>query len=324
MNFQLDRQLTIPIGTQLRGQIEYGIICGELEPGSQLPKVRDLAESLGVSPVTVSNVYKELGVKKLLVSKPGQGTFVAAEIGSLKDSETNLYSVNRMIDNLLNLAQKQGIASYQLIQMIQLRQKKDEGVGISLLFVGLFSEATSFYAAQIQRELSPHDHVQAITLKELASNNLSLDLKRFDLALCSRHCLKEAQNSLPITLAVSPIGFLPSEETRSLLAQFEPMTRIGVVATYPEFLGVLKNSVIKFAPHVDVVSTAVLDDIDVDMLIGSCDVIIYASGSEIILSKLPSYIPAIEFRHIPDPRDFKQTIQPQLDQLRRKIYALNP
>jgi hypothetical protein len=33
MEFRLDRDLPIPVGTQLRGLIEYGIGCGQLLPG---------------------------------------------------------------------------------------------------------------------------------------------------------------------------------------------------------------------------------------------------------------------------------------------------
>ena len=43
--------------TQLRALIEYGIACGELAAGRALPSVRELAERIGVAPMTVSQVY---------------------------------------------------------------------------------------------------------------------------------------------------------------------------------------------------------------------------------------------------------------------------
>ena len=57
MEFFVDRELPVPLRTQLQGLIEYGIACGELAPGEILPSVRELAEKVGVAPMTVSQVY---------------------------------------------------------------------------------------------------------------------------------------------------------------------------------------------------------------------------------------------------------------------------
>ena len=78
MNLRIDRDLPVPFGVQLRGLIEYGIACGELAPGSRLPSVRELAALLGLAPMTVSQVYKELKASGLLEGRAGAGTCVAA------------------------------------------------------------------------------------------------------------------------------------------------------------------------------------------------------------------------------------------------------
>ena len=54
MEFRVDRDLPIPLGTQLRGLIEYGVGCGQLLPGEQLPSVREMADMTGVAPMTVA------------------------------------------------------------------------------------------------------------------------------------------------------------------------------------------------------------------------------------------------------------------------------
>ena len=50
----LDRALPVPLGTQLRGLIEFGIALGELPAGQRLPSVRELAERANIAPMTVS------------------------------------------------------------------------------------------------------------------------------------------------------------------------------------------------------------------------------------------------------------------------------
>ena len=45
-------------------------------PGDQLPRVREVAESLAINPNTVLKAYRELEHDGLVEGRPGQGTFV--------------------------------------------------------------------------------------------------------------------------------------------------------------------------------------------------------------------------------------------------------
>ncbi|MEI2422099.1 GntR family transcriptional regulator, partial [Arthrospira platensis SPKY2] len=75
MPIRIDRDLPVPVPLQLQGQIEYGVTSGDFPPGSRLPSVRELAADLGVSPVTVSAVYRRLRSAGLIDGAPGRGTF---------------------------------------------------------------------------------------------------------------------------------------------------------------------------------------------------------------------------------------------------------
>src|SRR5260221_8800188 len=75
MPFNIDPDLPVPLGNQLRGAIEYGIACGQLPPGWRLPTVRAMAGELGVAPMTVSRVYAELKAAGLVETNAGHGTF---------------------------------------------------------------------------------------------------------------------------------------------------------------------------------------------------------------------------------------------------------
>jgi len=56
----LDKTSSVPVSVQLRGALEYGIATGDIPPSTRLPSGRRLASHLGLSPVTVSNVYAAL------------------------------------------------------------------------------------------------------------------------------------------------------------------------------------------------------------------------------------------------------------------------
>src|SRR5690242_17083625 len=73
----LDRSLPVPIGTQLRGLIRYGISSGALARGSRLPSIKGVADASGLAPMTVAGAYRALRETGLIVTRPGAGTYVA-------------------------------------------------------------------------------------------------------------------------------------------------------------------------------------------------------------------------------------------------------
>lgn len=79
MQFSLDPKSGVPIYVQLKDQIKYQVASRGLQPGVQLPTVRQLAVDLRVNPNTVARVYAELEAEGLLTTQRGKGTFVAAK-----------------------------------------------------------------------------------------------------------------------------------------------------------------------------------------------------------------------------------------------------
>lgn len=70
----------VPYYRQVVDQVSQLIRSGRIRPGSQLPSVRDLAQQLLVSVITVRRAYQDLETAKLIVLRQGQGTFVADAI----------------------------------------------------------------------------------------------------------------------------------------------------------------------------------------------------------------------------------------------------
>jgi len=75
-NFHVDSDSPTPIYAQLDRSIRAAIATGELEPGSQLPTVRQLAVDLAVNANTVAKVYTQLERDGILETRRGVGTFV--------------------------------------------------------------------------------------------------------------------------------------------------------------------------------------------------------------------------------------------------------
>jgi len=75
--FAIDPSDELPVGLQLTWRLRALIATGRLASGERLPSFRRLADWAGVNVNTVRAVYAGLEREGLVVSRHGQGTFVA-------------------------------------------------------------------------------------------------------------------------------------------------------------------------------------------------------------------------------------------------------
>ena len=321
MKIRLDRDLPVSLSQQLRGQIEYGIVCGELPPGSQLPSVRELAQQLGIGVVTVSQVYKELQQGGLLESHHGRGTFVAESSPGTSKHQGRTLELQRHIDGLIGLAERLGFSKSELARVVNARLGRHTSAEtLHLTFVGIFPEATRAYVADLRTMLHSHDRIDAVVLEQLETEPKTLKAaRRSDLIVATAHRKALVQSAVGAKVPVVGLGFIPSERTRMALAELGPRTRLGILSTFPDFLPTMKAGIERFAAHIDAPLTGVLGDGEsVRWLVQNCDVIVYATGSERVLEGLPEHIRAFEYRHVPDPRSVERDLLPVLGRIREE------
>ena len=78
--FAIDPSDEVPVGLQLTWRLRALISTGQLASGERLPSFRRLAEWAGVNLNTVRTVYEGLEADGLVISRQGQGTFVATGV----------------------------------------------------------------------------------------------------------------------------------------------------------------------------------------------------------------------------------------------------
>jgi DNA-binding transcriptional regulator YhcF (GntR family) len=312
MEFFIDRELPVPIRTQLQGLIEYGITCGQLAPGEALPSVRELAEKLGVAPMTVSQVYADLKAASLIDTRPGAGTFVSDSQPARMAVRTDSSSLHRHIDELIDESRALGIRSADLVSLVSARVFYRDAVGprLRIVMIGLFQDATASYARFIAARLGRDVTVEPLTIAALERDPKARAVANSaDLAVTIANRHRDVTVLVQNTKVVT-ISFTPSEETRRALASLDSLARILVVSRFPEFLPVMKNGVQRFAPHVSEITAAALETPGLDEMIAHATVVIYASGAESVLSDVPAGQQAIEYRHAPDTADIERVIVP--------------
>jgi DNA-binding transcriptional regulator YhcF (GntR family) len=72
----LDTSAPEPPYEQIRAQVAEQVASGELRPGTRLPTVRALAETLGVAANTVARAYRELEHAGVVTTAGRAGTIV--------------------------------------------------------------------------------------------------------------------------------------------------------------------------------------------------------------------------------------------------------
>jgi GntR family transcriptional regulator len=118
--------------TPLWKQVEEGlrrlVASGQLLPGSLVPSVREMAQTLQVNPATVVKAYNRLIEGGIFTSTPGLGTFVAEKKpGAAKPD--NSAELDRTAERFASVAITLGASNADAIAAVRaaLKRLRDDG-----------------------------------------------------------------------------------------------------------------------------------------------------------------------------------------------------
>ena len=77
MKLTIDPESSVPIYIQIEDSIHSLIAAGQIQPGEQLPTIRELAANIRVNLNTVARAYFELDREGVISTQRGKGTFVS-------------------------------------------------------------------------------------------------------------------------------------------------------------------------------------------------------------------------------------------------------
>ena len=128
IGFRLDRRSNVVPYLQLVEQVRHALRTGLLEPGDQLPTVREVAETVTINPNTVLKAYRELEHDGLVEGRPGRGTFVVRSLAG--PSLASHAALRREFLSWLRRAHRAGLQPEDIQALIgtTLRAFETEGV----------------------------------------------------------------------------------------------------------------------------------------------------------------------------------------------------
>lgn len=124
MKIIISNTSNLPLYQQIKDQIKEAIFMGELADGDSLPSIRNFANDLKVSILTIRRVYEELEQEGFLIRQVGIGTFISTgNLELLKDSKRRV--VEQKMVEMLQEARMLGITKEELYDMLDILYEEE-------------------------------------------------------------------------------------------------------------------------------------------------------------------------------------------------------
>ena len=114
-----------PIFRQIISQVKNAITTGKVPTGEKLPSIREMAEELKVSVITVKRAYSELENEGLITTRAGLGSFVA-EIDPEEVKENLRSDIRDTFRSVMMTAKAHDIEPNELRQLLEELLQKEE------------------------------------------------------------------------------------------------------------------------------------------------------------------------------------------------------
>jgi GntR family transcriptional regulator len=116
--FRLDARSDRAPFRQLVDQVTDAFERGQIQPGDQLPSVREVVRQITINPNTVHRAYRELEHLGLVEGRPGLGTFVA-EATDGRSREYGSQSWRDVMRDGIALARSAGIGDDEVVDNVR-------------------------------------------------------------------------------------------------------------------------------------------------------------------------------------------------------------
>ena len=119
MNIIISNNSSIPIYEQIKVAIKQAIFSNELREEDALPSVRNLANDLKISFLTVKKAYDELEQEGFIKTVQGKGSFIAPKNLELMKEE-RLKEIQEYIEKIYNISKISNISEEDIKELFKM------------------------------------------------------------------------------------------------------------------------------------------------------------------------------------------------------------
>ena len=124
MNIIISNNSSVPIYEQIKNAIKDAIISNELKEEEMLPSVRNLANDLKISFLTVKKAYDELEQEEFIKTVQGKGSFVTPKnLEIIK--EVKLKEIQDYIEKIYNISKIANISEDEIKELFNMIFKEE-------------------------------------------------------------------------------------------------------------------------------------------------------------------------------------------------------
>ena len=125
MKIIISNSSSIPIYEQIKQEIIEQILNNELQEDEALPSIRNLAQDIKISVMTIKKAYDELENEGYIVSRQGKGTFVAPKNTELAKEQAQK-EMESYMEKIIDIAKKFQISQEEIIELVKIFYGSDE------------------------------------------------------------------------------------------------------------------------------------------------------------------------------------------------------
>ena len=125
MKIIISNSSSIPIYEQIKQAIIEQILNTELQEDEALPSIRNLAQDIKISVMTIKKAYDELENEGYIVSRQGKGTFVAPKNTELAKEQAQK-EIESYMGKIVDIAEKFQIKQEEIIELVKIVYGSDE------------------------------------------------------------------------------------------------------------------------------------------------------------------------------------------------------
>lgn len=125
MKIIISNSSSVPIYEQIKNTIINQIMNDELKEDEALPSIRNLAQDIKISVMTIKKAYDELEQEGYIISRQGKGTFVAPKNVCLAKEQAQK-EIEEHITKIIDIADKFKIKKDEIIDLFELFYGSDD------------------------------------------------------------------------------------------------------------------------------------------------------------------------------------------------------